>query len=121
MNIESYRDFCLSLTFVTEKMPFDAKVLVFRKGEKMFALVDIDSSEFINLKCEPIKAVELIAQYEEVRPGYHMNKKNRNSIYTDGNITPQKFEQWTIDSYKLVYHSLTKKLQKELLQPEKFQ
>ncbi len=121
MNIESYRDFCLSLPYVSEKMPFDDKILVFRIGEKIFALVDIDSFEFINLKCKPEKAVELRALYEEVRPGYHMNKKNWNSVYTDGNITQKQFEQWTIDSYKLVYQSLTQKLQKELPLPEKFQ
>ena len=50
MNIEEYRDHCLMLPNVTESFPFDESTLVFKVGNKMFALVNIDSFELINFK-----------------------------------------------------------------------
>ncbi len=53
MNIEEYRNFCLSLKGVTECFPFDDKTLVFKVMGKMFALADVDDFEGINVKCDP--------------------------------------------------------------------
>ena len=58
MNIEEYRDYCLAKPGVTEGFPFDEKVLVFKVMGKMFALTDIDEFDFVNLKCDPQKALE---------------------------------------------------------------
>ena len=42
---------------------------------KMFALVDLSEEERgISLKCDPELAIELREQYEDIQPGYHMNK-----------------------------------------------
>ena len=38
MNIEEFRDYCLSKKHVTECFPFDEKTLVFKVANKMFAL-----------------------------------------------------------------------------------
>ena len=76
MNIEEFRDFCLSFNRVTEEFPFDNNTLVFKVMGKMFALCDVDEFESINLKCDPRKAIHLREEYPEiVIPGYHMNKK----------------------------------------------
>ncbi len=114
MNIESFRTYCLSLPHVTEKMPFDDKILVFYIGGKMFTLCDLTHFDFINVKCDPEKALELRAEYEEVRPGYHMSKKHWNSIYVNGRLSDSQIKQWVKDSYDLVFQGLPKKLQKEL-------
>lgn len=39
MNIESVREYCLSLPLVTEAFPFDERTLVFRILGKIFACV----------------------------------------------------------------------------------
>ncbi len=80
MNIEELRDYCLSLKGVEEKMPFDDKTLVFTVKNKMFCLTDIETYEFVNLKCDPETAIELREKYSEVTPGFHMNKKHWNSV-----------------------------------------
>ena len=116
MNIEKYREFCLSFKGVTEDMPFDDKVLVFKVMGKMFALTDIDEFESVNLKCDPAKAVELREKYESVKPGYHMNKKHWNTILTDGELTDQQLEHWIRHSYELVVSKMPKKLREELNQ-----
>ena len=51
MNIESFRDFCLSLPNVTEDFPFDDTTLVFRVGGKIFAIIDLVDTEWFVLKC----------------------------------------------------------------------
>ena len=76
-NIEELRDFCLSLPETTEDMPFGEDFLVFRICGKLFALVKLDDIPLrVNLKCNPVLALELRAEYPEVIPGYHMNKKH---------------------------------------------
>lgn len=114
MNIEALREYCLSLKGVEEKMPFDNRVLVFTVKDKIFCLTDIEDYEFVNLKCNPEKAIELREQYGEVTPGYHMNKKHWNSVKPQGKVTEQLMKQWILDSYNLVIAGLPKKVQKEL-------
>lgn len=114
MNIEDYRDYCLAKKGVTEESPFGPDTLVYKVMGKMFALSGIDNFEFINLKCEPDKAIDLREQYHSVKPGYHMNKKLWNSVYIDGDVTDELIYGMIDDSYELIVKSLTKKLQAEL-------
>ncbi len=114
MNIEEFRDFCLSLKGTTEDFPFDEQALVFKVMGKMFALTDVDTFESINLKCDPEKALELREHYPGVLPGYHMNKKHWNTVLTDGEIPDPLLKQWTRDSYDLVVAGLPKKLRNQL-------
>jgi predicted DNA-binding protein (MmcQ/YjbR family) len=116
MDIEFFRNYCLSKKGVTEEFPFDEQTLVFKVMGKMFALTNVDTFVSINLKCEPEKAVELREQYEGVRPGYHMNKKHWNTVLIDGSISNKLLKEWIDDSYNLVAASLTKKIQEELRQ-----
>lgn len=114
MNIEFFREFCMNKPGVTEEFPFDNKTLVFKVMGKMFALCDVDLFTFINLKCDPERAVELREKYDSIKPGYHMNKALWNSVYTDGTV-PDKLIKDLIDhSYALVVDSLSKKLKTEL-------
>ena len=86
MNIEQFRDFCLSLHGTTERFPFDDTALVFEVGGRMFAMVALDRAEFVNLKCDPDRAVELRERYAGIRPGWHMNKRHWNSVYLDSDV-----------------------------------
>lgn len=114
MNIEQYRDLCLSFPGVTEGFPFGPDVLVFKVMGKMFALTDVEKFEYINLKCDPERAVQLREQFDEVRPGYHMNKKLWNSVYTTGILEDEFIEELIIHSYDLIVESLPKKDQEAL-------
>ena len=119
MNIESFREYCLSLKGATERFPFDETTLVFFVMNKMFALVDIeDFDDGVNLKCDPEHAIELRERYPCVIPGYHMNKKHWNTIKIDQSIPDSLIFEWTKDSYELIVKSLTKKLREELNEME---
>jgi len=115
MNIEVFRDYCISKPGVTEEFPFDETTLVFKVAGKMFALTDLENEFTINIKCDPEKAIELREQYpDSVLPGYHMSKKHWNTILIDGRIPDTKLTEWIDDSYKLVIGKLPKSKQKNL-------
>lgn len=114
MDIENYRTYCLSKKGVTESFPFDEQVLVFKVMGKIFALTDVDHFVSINLKCDPVNAMELREMYSGVRPGYHMNKKHWNTVEMDGSITDDLLKSWIDHSYDLVVAGLSKALKLEL-------
>ncbi|MGE5401245.1 MAG: MmcQ/YjbR family DNA-binding protein [Ignavibacteriales bacterium] len=115
MNIESFREYCLKKKGSEETYPFDETTLVFKVMNKMFALTDLESIPlWINLKCDPEKAMELRERYESVQPGYHMNKKYWNTIILDNTIPDREVYSWIDDSYNLIVESLKKK-DRELL------
>ncbi|MBN2662437.1 MAG: MmcQ/YjbR family DNA-binding protein [Bacteroidales bacterium] len=114
MNIEDYRNFCLSFKGVSEHLPFNETTLVFKIMGKMFALVDIDIYDFVNLKCVPEDCEQLRNEYEGISPGFHMNKKHWVSVKTDGSIKDNLLKELTKNSYNLIIKSLSKKKQEEL-------
>lgn len=114
MNIEDLRAYCLYMPGAEEKLPFDNKTLVFSVKGKMFCATDLEDYELINVKCNPEKALLLREKYEDVIPGYHMNKKHWNSLKTQGNLSDSLIKEWVKDSYQLVVSGLPKKVQKEL-------
>ncbi len=116
MNIETLRSYCLSKRGSTEDFPFDENVLVFKVMGKMFAASNITSEELVvNLKCDPVKAVQLRDAYDAIRPGYHMNKKHWNTVKMDNSVPDQVVRGWIDNSYDLVVKGLPKKLQAELI------
>lgn len=115
MNIEEFRDYCLSKKYVTECFPFDEQTLVFKVANKMFALSGLEHQPAtVNLKCDPERAIELREQYSDVIEGFHMNKKLWNTITIEGNIPNSLLIELIDHSYDLVVKNMTKKLQKEL-------
>ncbi len=115
MNIEEYRNYCLSKPCVTEHFPFDETTLVFKVCNKIFTISGLERMPpAINLKCDPERAVELREEYDgKILPGYHMNKKHWNTVEIEQ--LPQKFIEELIDhSYDLIIQSLPKKWLEQL-------
>ncbi|MCF6366055.1 MAG: MmcQ/YjbR family DNA-binding protein [Bacteroidales bacterium] len=115
MNIENFREYCLSKKAVSESFPFDKTTLVLKVLDKMFALTDLEDDFSINLKCEPEKAILVREKYNAVKEGYHMNKKHWNTIIIDGSIPDSKLKKWIDDSYNSVVSKMTKKNREKLL------
>jgi predicted DNA-binding protein (MmcQ/YjbR family) len=115
MNIEFFREYCLSKPATSEHLPFDENTLVFKVADKMFALCDINKFEGINLKCDPEKAEELREQYDGIRPGYHMSKKHWNTVDVKGSVSDKLILELIDHSYELVFQSLPKKVREAIL------
>ncbi len=115
MNFKAMDRYLLSKHAVTVDYPFDEQTRVYRVGEKMFALTKEEKPLKVNLKCDPIYALELRSLYEGIIAGWHMNKKHWNTVTVEEADVDDETTQELIDhSYDLVYASLTKK-QRELL------
>lgn len=99
---------------VTYDYPFDEEVRVYRVGEKIFALTKEEDPLRINLKCDPLYALELRTLYDAITPGYHMNKKHWNTVVSGADVEDTLIKELIDHSYDLVVSKLTKK-QKELL------
>jgi predicted DNA-binding protein (MmcQ/YjbR family) len=69
----------------------------------------------INLKCHPEKAIALRAEYEAVKPGYHMSKIHWNTIEFNSDVSDKMIVDSINHSYNLVFNSLTKKIQNEII------
>ena len=102
MNIETLREYCLTKKGVTESFPFGDYTLVFKAGGKIFALVNLDGDLSINLKCDPVRAIDLRERYSSVTPGYHMNKKHWNTVLLNGSVPDREIFIWIDHSYELV-------------------
>lgn len=114
MNVEFFRDYCLSKKGAEETFPFDETTLVFKVGNKMFCLIGLENSDRCNLKCEPEKAIELRQQYESIVPGWHMSKTHWNTVYFNLDVSDKLIFELIDHSYELVYNSLPKKIKTEI-------
>lgn len=121
MNIEEFRNYCLSFKGVHDKMPFekatseyDRNLLVFYVADKWFCFVNVDVFDFCNIKCIPEQIEELRDKYEGVKPGYHMNKKYWMSVYFNKDVSDKMIRELVKKSYDIVVSSLSRK-EKEML------
>jgi len=109
MDVGQFREHCLSKPRATESMPFGPDVLVFKVSGKVFALAALDKvPTTVNLKCDPDLALELRDRYDQVTPGYHMNKKHWNTVGLDGGIPDPELRKMIDHSYDLVAKGLGK-------------
>jgi predicted DNA-binding protein (MmcQ/YjbR family) len=106
MDIEEYRDFCLSLPGATECTPFDEDTLVFKVGGKMFTYASMGDFRWFNVKCDPDRAVELRELYPEVLPGFHASKRHWNTVCVDGDLTEIFMRDQIRGSHALVVSKL---------------
>src|SRR6267378_538061 len=109
MDLAEFREYCLRKPGACEATPFGEDVLVFKVAGKMFALAALDEvPATVNLKCDPDLALELRDQYEQVRPGYHMNKKHWNTVEIESGVPEAELRRMIDHSYELVVKSLPK-------------
>jgi predicted DNA-binding protein (MmcQ/YjbR family) len=108
MNIEEIREYCLSKKGTSEEFPFDEVTLVFKVMGKMYALTNLEGDLYINLKCDPGKAISLREEHEAIKPGWHMNKKHWNTVDIDGSLNPEFLQELIDHSYNLVVSKFTK-------------
>ena len=109
MDVVEFREYCLGKPNTTEGTPFGETVLVFKVAGKMFALISLDEvPATANLKCDPDLALDLRDRYEQVRAGYHMNKKHWNTVEIDSGIPEAELRRMIDHSYDLVVQSVPK-------------
>jgi len=114
MNIEEFRQYCISKKGVTEEFPFDEHTLVFKVMGKMFALSGLERvPSQVNLKCNPERSISLREEYDgTIIAGYHMSKVHWNTLMLE-QLPPKLILELTDHSYDLVISKFTRKLKAE--------
>ena len=106
-------DYLLSLPGVQKTYPFGDKPAVYKFfGEpedegKIVALIREEDVEPVNLslKCDPNLSLNLREKYDEVMPGYHLNKKHWNTLILSGQLEEDEVKDLIRHSYNLVCDS----------------
>jgi len=115
MDIENYRNYCISKKGVTESFPFPGlpNLLVFKVAGKMFTATDITTFESISLQAKPEAIDELRAAYPAVTKHKYFSGRHWNLVYMDHSIPDKTLFEWIDHSYHLAISKLTKKLRAE--------
>ncbi len=107
MNIEDYRNYCLSLgEDVEEKFPFTAfryagNVLVFYVCGHMFAFFDCDNFTVITLKCQPDHIGDLKERYSCIGKPFNESPKYWIGVDPD-TASDALLRELTRNSYEIV-------------------
>lgn len=110
--------FLLEKPGVTKDLQEDWNWIRYQIGGKMFAAVCLDDADrpyYITLKLEPLEGDFWRKQYEDIIPGYYMNKTHWNSVKANGEVPEDILKDLLEKSYRIVFGSLSKKKQKEIL------
>ena len=108
MNVEEFRDYCLSLPDVTEATPFEKfsrgkyTILVFYINSHMFCYFKIDEFSNITIKCDPTKIVELKEMYQAVCEPFNGDKRYWISVQPNLDLSDENLKALVRQSYEIV-------------------
>ncbi|MCR4996756.1 MAG: MmcQ/YjbR family DNA-binding protein [Butyrivibrio sp.] len=118
MKYEWIDEYLLKMPGVSKDLQKDWNWIRYWIGEKMFVAICLDDNDkpyYITLKLEPLEGDFWRKQYEDIIPGYYMNKTHWNSVKADGNVPDDILMDLLEKAYRIVLESLSKKRQKEIL------
>ncbi len=114
MNVEEFRDFCLSFPDTQEGMPFEGffknsrSILVFYVGKKMFCLFDLNKFDRCTIKCDP-GLIDELREHEGINKPFNLSPKHWISVDLNGDVSWELIQDLVTKSYKLVAESVLKK------------
>lgn len=115
MNVEEFRDYCLSLGEVTEKMPFGKfarrydSVLAFYTLDHMFCFVDIDDFNYVNVKSTPGEIATIRASHTSVSDPLNRSLRYWIQLNLNGDITDCEISACVRRAYDIVREKYQKK------------
>ncbi|MDE6144953.1 MAG: MmcQ/YjbR family DNA-binding protein [Muribaculaceae bacterium] len=116
MNIESIRNYCLSLPLATEDTGLGGDYLLFRVCDKIFACYGFVREDYFVLKANPDYALDLRDRYNEISPAWHWNKKYWNEVSLKGSLNDDFIKSLIRHSYAEVVKKLPRTI--KTLNPE---
>ncbi|MBC6111916.1 MmcQ/YjbR family DNA-binding protein [Pedobacter fastidiosus] len=108
MDIESFREYCLSLPGTTEGMKWDH--LCFMIEEKIFIIIAIDEGSRFSIKCNPDDFDALTAR-DGIAQAYHLAKRKWIQIENLDVLNDQELKSRVADSRAMVLAKLPRKIQ----------
>ena len=108
MNIEDFREYCLSFDRVTEKMPFGKfarrydSLLVFYVLDHMFCFIDIDDFTYVNVRSEADEIAQLRTQYTSLSVPLNRTLKQWVQLDFNGDIPEQVIYDKVARAYEII-------------------
>jgi len=119
MNIEEFRDHCLSVKGATESTPFiHHNVLVFKVMDKMFCMLSLEPKDAIyraDLKCDPTLTLELREKYNGIGPGHVPTTLLWHRVTLESDVPDELIKELVMHSAEEVIKKLSKSKRKEYL------
>ena len=112
MNLDSVRNYCLSLPHATEDIQW-GNDLLFRISGKIFAGMSLDPPHSLSFKCTPEKFDELI-EFDGIIPAPYMARNKWVMLERLDALNDSEIKRLIKNSYEMIFSKLTKKLQAEL-------
>lgn len=115
MNIENFRNYCLSFDGVSEKMPFGKfarrydSILVFYVLDHMFCFIDIDDFTFVNVKSTPEEIEEIKMNHLSVCNPLNQSLRYWIQLEFNGDIPDKEIYDMVKKSYEMVKTKYSKK------------
>lgn len=117
MNIEDFRDYCLSLPQAKENTPWTEPqyqdLVTFTVADKWFCLLDLEN-KFCDIKCSVDQVAALQEKYTGIQPAWHMNKTHWVKLVLGSDVPISEIEALVKQSYEMIVASLTKSKRQEL-------
>ncbi|QNA92945.1 MULTISPECIES: MmcQ/YjbR family DNA-binding protein [unclassified Microbacterium] len=76
------------------------------RGKVFLMLTDLGDESILILKADPEDSKALREQYDDITPGYHMNKKHWITVRPGGDLPKPLLDDLVTDSYLLVVENL---------------
>jgi predicted DNA-binding protein (MmcQ/YjbR family) len=114
MDIEGVRKFCLSLPHVDEKVQW-GNDLLFRIGEKMFAVVALEPSHgaALSFKCTPEKFAELVER-NGIFPAPYVARYHWVALERFDALRDSELKELLTNAYQLILEKLPPKTRAKL-------
>lgn len=110
MDIETFRNYCLSLPGTTEGMKWGH--LCFMIEEKIFLIIAIDEGNRFSTKCTPEEFDELTAR-DDIMQAYHLAKRQWVQVADLEVLNDVELKKRIMTSRALVLAKLPKKVQEK--------
>lgn len=110
MDIETFREYCLSLPGTTEGMKWDH--LCFMIEEKIFVIIALDDGNRFSTKCTPDEFDELTAR-DGITQAYHLAKRQWVQVADLEVLNDVELKKRITTSRALVLAKLPKKVQEK--------
>lgn len=108
MDIESFREYCLSLPGTTEGMKWDH--LCFMIEEKIYVIIAIEEGSSFSIKCNPDDFDALTAR-DGIAQAYHLAKRQWIQLENLDVLGDKELKTRVADSRAMVLAKLPKKVQ----------
>jgi len=113
MDIESFREYCLSLPGTTEGMKWDH--LCFMIEEKIYIIIAIEEGSRFSIKCNPDDFDELTAR-DGITQAYHLAKRQWIMVEHLEVFNDQELKSRVADSRAMVLAKLPKRTQAKYIE-----